>query len=73
MLASAFTIFRDKKLNIEYKNEEKLEYGEYKISSATLDGETLELNLVNNSLVIDKKVIDELKINVKHQLVIELK
>ncbi|MGV8981087.1 GH36-type glycosyl hydrolase domain-containing protein [Clostridium sp.] len=71
--ASVFTVFRDKRLNVEYQNEEELEYGEYKISGATLGGKTLELELVNNALVIDKKVIDELKINVTHQLVIELK
>ena len=71
-VASAFTIFRDKKLNIEYRNGKKLEYGEYKISDATLDGEAFELNLVNNALVVDKKVIDGLKNSVKHKLIIEL-
>jgi cellobiose phosphorylase len=72
-VASAFTIFREKKLNIQYKNEDKLEYGEYKIKRVTLDGETLALNLVNNALVIDKKVIDKLEISSKHYLVINLK
>ena len=71
--ASVFTVFRDKELNIEYKNEEKLEYGEYKIVSATLDEESLELELVNKALVINKEVIDKLESSVKHQLVIELK
>ncbi|MBC8061827.1 MAG: cellobiose phosphorylase [Clostridiaceae bacterium] len=71
-VASVFTVFRDKKLNIVYKNEKKFEYGEYKINSATLDGEVLELKLVNNSLIIDKEVVDKLEINIKHQLVVEL-
>jgi cellobiose phosphorylase len=71
--ASVFTVFRDKELNIEYRNEEKLEYGEYKIVSATLNEKPLALELVNKSLVINKSIIDKLESSVKHKLIIELK
>jgi len=71
-LASIFTTFRDKKINIVFINERKLEYGSYRIGRATLDGKTIELNLIEDSLVIDKTYIDKLHIDDKHELIINL-
>lgn len=70
--ASAFTIFNGKKMHIEYKNESKLEYGEYKIGAAELDGRNLKLEMVEGSIIIDKNIIDKLLPKEEHKLVIYL-
>ncbi|WP_163194522.1 GH36-type glycosyl hydrolase domain-containing protein [Clostridium thermarum] len=70
--ASVLTIFRDKKIFVEYKNESMLEYGEYKIGRAILDERNLMLNLVEDALVIDKEIVDNLSGDEDHRLVIQL-
>ncbi|WP_160680170.1 cellobiose phosphorylase [Clostridium sp. C8-1-8] len=70
--ASAFTVFSGKKIHVNYKNQDGLEYGEYRIGGATLDGSALELKLVDGSLIVDKKIVDELPIDEEHELVVQL-
>lgn len=70
--ASIVTVFRDREILIEYRNENRLEYGEYKIGKAILDGKELELALGNKNLIIDKDIIDSLDMDLTHKLVIEL-
>ncbi|WP_238475929.1 hypothetical protein [Clostridium manihotivorum] len=70
--AAAFTVFSGKKIHVKYENQDGLEYGDYRIAAATLDGSSLELKLVNGALIVEKKVIDELSIDEEHELVVQL-
>lgn len=67
-----FTNFRNKKLSIEYKNINNLEYGEYKITSVTIDGENLKIDLPQVCVTISKEIMDKLEDNKEHELIIEL-
>lgn len=67
-----FTNFRNKKLNIEYKNINNLEYGEYKIASVNIDGENLKIGLPQVCVTISKEIMDKLEGNKEHELIIEL-
>lgn len=67
-----FTNFRNKKLSIEYKNINNLEYGEYKIASVTIDGENLKIGLQQVCVTISKEIMDKLEDNKEHEVIIEL-
>lgn len=70
--AAIFTVFRDKKINIKYKNVNNLEYGVYRITKVILNGKSIKDNLDNDHILIDKKLIDELECDKCHELLLEL-
>lgn len=70
--ASIFTVFRNKELNVKYINKNQLEYGEYRIGKALLDGKEIELGSSNNYLIIKKEHLDKLCNDMSHSLIIEL-
>ena len=71
-VASVVTIFRDKRLNVTYKNEKFLQYGEYNITKILLDSKIITTVKSKNAEIIDKNVIDELSAGDEHQIYIEL-
>jgi cellobiose phosphorylase len=70
--ASVVTIFRDKRLNVTYKNEKSLQYGEYNIDKIAIDGKMIIITQSQNATIIDKSIIDTLSVKDEHQLYIEL-
>lgn len=66
--ASASCVFRNRKLKITYYNENKKEYGKYKISEILINGELVS----SNGCEIDKSNLDQLNLDEIHQINVKL-
>jgi len=62
--------FADRKLDIIYRNQERLDYGEYRISSMSLDNKLIKYTSL--PVIIPRTMIASLKSDKLHRLEIEL-
>ena len=67
--ASVELIFAGSKLKVTYVNEQKKDFGEYKVAKASLDGN--DVAIADNKVVIEREVIEKLS-DESHEIVVTL-
>lgn len=70
--ASVATQFAGRQLKIIYANQKRLDYGDYRIVSISIDGKKTSFNLMGGSVIIPRNVIAELAEEKSHEIYVEL-
>ncbi|WP_337960979.1 hypothetical protein [Caloramator sp. mosi_1] len=70
--ASATALFAQRSIRVQYVNKNKVNYGQYKILSVSINGNKVDCDLCNNKAVIERSVIEALDIDKVHDIVVEL-
>lgn len=71
-IASIQTIFADRMLKVSYRNVKGLEYGEYQITSLSINGTQVTLQRVSEGVVISRAYISSLQEDGVHNIEVEL-
>ncbi|NDI35872.1 GH36-type glycosyl hydrolase domain-containing protein [Chengkuizengella sediminis] len=71
-VASVFSYFANRHLNIVYKNENGLDHGAYQIQSITLNGEEITFETKQKAVIISREFINQLPENENHTLEVVL-
>jgi cellobiose phosphorylase len=70
--ASVTALFAERSIRVQYINRNKLNYGQYKIVSVSVNGNKVECSICGNKAVIERKVIESLDIDKLHDIFVEL-
>lgn len=70
--AAATALFAQRGIKVVYTNNNKLNYGEYRILSVSIDGNKVECDICENKAIIKRNIIEALDVDKLHEIVVEL-
>ena len=71
-LVSINALFAQRDIKVTYNNPNKLSFGQYKVLSVVIDGDSVDCTIEGGKVTIDRTIIEALAPEKTHELLIEL-